>query len=182
MDLGLLCGWSILIYHTQFTAGSEPAWPHHLYAQDSYDGVTFTPHADQSGQRGILNGTNIQDFGSVKKVALFGDYPLAIVYSDGYAPLTATTGSAPSDFSWIAGHYGGYMWMSPESGDSAFLESSDGEGRLANSFGAWFTGPPSGQITFDWSPSRFPPPPYIYRGTGDTATFFSWPTSMGACP
>lgn len=168
----------IRVYYTQF--GNEPQWPHHLYAMDSYDGVTFTAHTDASGNQGILNGPNVDSVGwypSVKKVGINGDYPLVIGYWS-YSlntPVTAVT-TGPSDFSWTGGGGGTSLPLSPP-GQDVHLEG-DTSGIFLNTLGGGFSGEPSGQVNLWWSPSNVQ---NIYLGQADAAMWFPWSTSLGSC-
>jgi hypothetical protein len=136
-------------------------------------------------QTGVLSGPNITPAGSqpsVKKLGLFGDYPLVIAYTaQGGSGLTTTasTGNTPTDFSWIAGNVGDPVSLSP-SAYNVNLES-DVAGLFINTAGASFSGLPSGQVNFWWSNGPSSGNSFTYRGPTNTPAWFPWTTTNAGC-
>lgn len=171
----------IRIYHTQSANKPPTETQYNLFAKNSTNGVTFTAHTDALGKQAILRGSGVQFNGfwpEVKKVGIFGDYPLVISYSGpNGGEFTAVTGNKPSDFNWMAGNAGLPLNFVPSSSTSASLEGI-ADGTFINSNGSQFFGAPSGSVGFFWSQNDT----QIYRGYSTTSIYFPWSTSMGACP
>ena len=110
-----------------------------IEAQDSYDGVTF------SNERAIMASAY---WPSVKRVGLYGDYPMVMTYNMSSSALTATSSSS-NDTSWTVGNNGAAMSTNPACSYPPRLES-DETGLFAQADGALFTSPVSGQINLDW--------------------------------
>lgn len=174
----------IRVYYT-WTDPGTPVPGYHMFASDSTDAVTFVYH----NLRGLGSPTPILSSGSgissggwypgVKKVGLFGDYPLVLAYANGVSGTsTAVTGVTPSDFSWFGGNGGNPTPLSPAPQQTRL--DGDQTGLFLNTSGAAFSGSPSGQNNFWWS-QQLSSPPYLYVGPGNTSTYFPWGTVGGSC-
>ncbi len=150
----------IRVYYSQNTNGAAP--PDGIYAIDSYDGTSFVD------PRVILGQGQWEPV--VKKVGIFGDYPLVMTYVAGSPafPWTATA-NGPNDTSWTIGNHGSPVSLWPP---SPFVSlEGDETGRLIDTSGGYFDGAARGEITFWWSGGT---PSALYRGPGDAARFFGF--------
>lgn len=137
-----------------------------IEAMDSSDGLHF------SNERAIMTSGY---WPCVKRVGLFGDYPMVMTYTTGSGAMTATSSSS-SDTFWTIGNGGSPISANPAYGYPPRLES-DETGLFLNANGAAFTSPVSGQINFDWDNGANGVPLFgtrIFRGLGNAAQFFNF--------
>ncbi|HLH01104.1 MAG TPA: hypothetical protein VKX49_32675 [Bryobacteraceae bacterium] len=136
-----------------------------IEAQDSYDGVNF------SNERAIMAGGY---WPCVKRVGLYGDYPMVMTYNYGGTAYSATSSSS-NDTDWTVGNGGNPISTNPAYSYAPRIEG-DQTGLFLDANGAAFTSPVSGQINLDWDngtgKSVFGT--RIFRGLANAAQFFNF--------
>ena len=167
-----------------YTAGSDIGDPgYSRFAADTYDGSSFAAHVGPGGIQGILRGYGPLRGGwwpNVKRVGVFGDYPLVMSYAGPDANYTAVTSGAPSDFNWLGANAGHIQYFSPLAFTPGSLEGL-GDGTLVDSNGSPFYGYPSGSVYLWWSTGKYKWPTPIYRGPSSTLAVFPWSPYMDSC-
>jgi hypothetical protein len=154
-------GFIRLYYGTNTNAPGYDLITSGIVAMDTQDGITF--HNERVIQTGFWAPI-------VRRVGLYGDYPMVMTYDSGSGPMVAISSSS-SDTSWTVGNSGLPISTSPAPGYAPSLEGTE-TGLLINSTGSAFTSPVTGQLNFWWSNNAVQS--RIYRGLANAAQFFTF--------